>query len=144
MKRSLSVVGLLLIIGPVLYAQKPLTNKEVDPRTTPAYSMLIERRVRVQAHLETLLSEYTSDWPATRKLQAEFDALKLEMKKMSEMDQLMIPKLTNGYGMLILRKTALVGDIQSLLQAEGSEWPPLKEKQRELQLLDTQIQKLSN
>ena len=144
MKRSLSVVGLLLIFGPALYAQKSIPNKEVDPRTTPAYSMLIERRARVQAHLETLLSEYTSDWPATRKLQAEFDALKLEMKKMSEMDQLMIPKLTNGYGMLILRKTALVGDIQSLLQAEGSDWPPLKEKQRELELLDRQIQKLSN
>jgi hypothetical protein len=66
------------------------------------------------------------------------------MKKMSEMDQLMIPKLTSGYGMLILRKTALVGDIQSLLQAWGSDWPPLKEKQRELELLDKQIQKLSN
>lgn len=144
MKRSLSVLGLLLIFGPALYAQKPLTNKEVDPRTTPAYSMLIERRVKVQAQLETLLSEYTSDWPGNRKLQAEFDALKLEMKKMSEMDQLMVPKLTNGYGMLILRKTALVGDIQSMLQAEGSEWPPLKEKQRELELLDKQIQKLSN
>ncbi len=144
MKRSLSVVGLLLIFGPALYAQNPLTNKESDPRTTPAYSLLIERRVQVQARLETLLSEYTSDWPASKKLQAEFDALKLEMKKMSEMDRLMIPKLTNGYGMLILRKTALLGDVQSMLQAEGSEWPPLKEKQRELELLDKQIQKLSN
>jgi hypothetical protein len=144
MKRSLSVVGLLLIFGPALYAQKPLTNKEVDPRTTPAYSMLIERRVKVQAQLETLLSQYTSDWPDARKLQAEFDALKLEMKKMSEMDQLMIPKLTNGYGMLIVRKTALIGDIQLTLQEEGSDWPPLKEKQRELELLDKQIQKLSN
>jgi len=144
MKRSLSVVGLLLVFGPALYAQKPLPNKEVDPRTTPAYSMLVERRAKVQAHLETLLSEYTSDWPATKKLQAEFDALRLEMKKMSEADQTMIPKLTSGYGMLILRKTALAGDIQSLLETEGSDWPPLKEKQRELELLDRQIQKLSN
>jgi len=46
--------------------------------------------------------------------------------------------------MLILRKTALAGDIQSLLETEGSDWPPLKEKQRELELLDRQIQKLSN
>jgi hypothetical protein len=76
MKRILSLVGLLLIFVPALYAQKPVATKEVDPRTTPAYSMLIERRVKVQAHLETLLSEYTSDWPATRTLQAEFDALR--------------------------------------------------------------------
>jgi hypothetical protein len=106
--------------------------------------MLIEHRVKVQAQLETLLSEYTSDWPASKKLQAELDALRLEMKKMSEMDQTMIPKLTNGYGMLILRKIALSGDVQSMREEWGSDWPPLKEKQRELELLENQIQKLSN
>jgi hypothetical protein len=144
MKRCLSVVGLLLIFAPALYAQKPRTNNETDPRTTQAYCMLIERRAKVQAHLETLLSEYSSSWPDARKFQAEFDALKLEMTKMSEMNELMIPKLTSGYGMLILRKTALIGETQLMLQEEGSQWPPLKEKQRELELLDMQIQKLSN
>ena len=54
--------------------------------------MLIERQVKVQAHLETLLNEYSSSCPFAKQLQAELDALKVEMKKMSEIDEAMIPK----------------------------------------------------
>ena len=144
MSRFLSIlVFALLAFATPAYGQKvAVVTEPADPKTTQAYSMLIERRVKVQAHLETLLSDYTSDWPPTKKLQAELDAIKIEMKKMSELDQPLIPKLTSGMGALILRKTVLISEIKELLEEESSEWPPLKEKQRELELLDKQIQKV--
>jgi type II secretory pathway component PulL len=143
MKRFLSILVLaLLALVTTAYGQKAVVTQPVDPKTTPAYSMLIERRVKVQAHLETLLNDYTSDWPPATKLQAELDALKTEMKKMNEIDQPLIPKLTSGVGAMILRKTVLVSEIKELLEEESSDWPPLKEKQRELELLDKQIQRV--
>jgi uncharacterized protein involved in exopolysaccharide biosynthesis len=143
MKRLLCTIGLgLLAAAAPVYAQKASLNEPIDPRTTQAYSMLIERQVKVQAELEALLKEYSSSWPSTKKLQAELDALKNEMKKMSEMDQLLMPKLTLGVGSLILRKTTLISEIKMLAQEEGPEWPTLKEKQRELEPLDQEIQKI--
>jgi hypothetical protein len=145
MNRLLLAFALMAtFIVPTAYAQKAVTNQEADPRTSPAYAVLIERRVKVRAQLETLLNEYSSTWPEAVRLQAEFDTLKSEMKKMSQAEQPMIPKLTAGYGMLLVQKATLAGQIQLLLQQEGSEWPPLKEKQRELELLDKQVQKVWN
>ena len=132
----------VLASAPAVYGQTVAVTQEVDPRTTQAYSMLIERRVKVQAQLETLLHEYSSNWPPAKKLQAELDALKTEMKRMSELDQMLMPKLTSGVGALILRKTVLISEIKMLTEEESSEWPPLKEKQRELELLEKQIEKI--
>jgi len=143
MNRLLSILVLAFLgSAPAVYGQEARLSQPIDPRTTQAYSMLIERRVKVQAHLEALLNEYSSSWPFAKQLQAELDALKVEMKKMSETDETIIPKLTSGVGSLILSKTVLIGEIKLLLEEESSEWPPLKEKQRELELLDKEIQKV--
>jgi hypothetical protein len=132
----------ILALAPAVRGQKAAITQEIDPRTTPAYSMLIERRVKVQAELETLLNEYSSEWPPAKKLQAELDALKIEMKKMSETEQPLIPKLTSGVGALILRKATLITEIKMMAEERESEWPEAKEKQRELELLNKQIEKI--
>jgi hypothetical protein len=92
--------------------------------------------------LETLVSENSSEWPPAKRLQFELDALKIEMKKMSEIEESKVTKLTSGFGGLILRRVWLTGEIQSLLQDNGPEWPPTKETQRQLELLDKEIQKV--
>ncbi len=143
MKTLLSAGVLLIIIScSTAFAQTPANALPVDARTTPAYSMLIQRKVKVQAQLESLLSQYDSSWPKAKALQFEVDALKTEMKQMAEVPEPKVAKLTSGYGSLILRKASLTAEIQTLLLEEGSDWPPTIEKQRELELLGKEIQKL--
>ena len=69
----------ILASAPAVCGQTVALTQEIDPRTTPAYSVLIERQVKVQAQLEALLREYSSVWPPAKKLQAELDALKAEI-----------------------------------------------------------------
>lgn len=143
MKRFLSACTLAVILSAsAAYAQKTSDNPQIDPRTTPAYSMLIQRKVKVQAQLEALLEQYSSEWPQAKTLQFEVDALKIEMKKMVEVIEPKVSKLTSGYGTLILRKVSLESEIQTLLLEEGSDWPAVKERQRELELLDKELQKI--
>jgi len=105
------VLGVALIIFvfslPAYAQQASVVREQLNPKTTPAYSLLVLRKVKVQAELETLVAEYSSDWPAAKKLQFELDALKGEMKKLAEIDETQIPKLTNGYGTLLLRRASL-------------------------------------
>jgi hypothetical protein len=142
MKRILLVLVLAFAIFPAAtLAQKP-SAPEQNPKTTQAYSMLIQQKVKLQAELESLLSEYSSDWPKTKKVQFELDTLKSEMKKMAEVEESKVIKLTSGFGSLVLRRIALATEVHMLLEEEGSEWPTYKLKQRELELLDKEIQKL--
>jgi hypothetical protein len=141
MKRFLSLLALTLVLAPGgAFAQKA-AKSETDPRTTEAYSLLIQRKVKVQAELESLLNEYGSDWPFAKRLQFELDTLKSEMKKMLELDETKVIKLTSGFGTLILRRASLATDVHVLLEENSAEWPPFKEKQRELELLDKEILK---
>ena len=41
----------LLVSGATVYGQNPSLPQEIDPQTTQAYSLLVERRVKVQAQL---------------------------------------------------------------------------------------------
>jgi hypothetical protein len=140
MKRLTLVLVLLLAVFPAATLAQKASEPEQNPKTTQAYSMLIQQKVKLQAELENLLSEYTSDWPKSKKVQFELDTLKSEMKKMAEVEESKVIKLTAGYGSLILRRIVLAADVQMLSEAEGSDWPPLKQKQRELELLDKEIQ----
>ena len=150
MKRTPLVLVLVLAFFPAAtLAQKPAatlaqkaSEPEQNPRTTQAYCMLIQEKVKLQAELESLVREYSSDWPKSKRVQFELDTLESEMKKMAEIEESKVIKLTAGYGSLVLRRIALATDAHVLLEEEGPEWPTLKQKQRELELLDKEIQKL--
>lgn len=142
MKRLLLLLVLAFAFSPVAVRAQKVSDSEKDPRTTQAYSLLIQRKVKVQAELENLLSEFSSEYPSAKRLDFELDTLKSEMKKMLEVDESKLSRLTPGYGGLVLRRVALATDVHMLLEAEGPEWPTVKEKQRELDLLDKEIQKV--
>ena len=142
MKRLPLVLVLVLAFFPAATLAQKASEPEQNPRTTQAYCMLIQEKVKLQAELESLVSEYSSDWPKSKRVQFELDTLKSEMKKMAEIEESKVIKLTAGYGSLVLRRIALATDAHVLLEEEGPEWPTLKQKQRELELLDKEIQKL--
>jgi hypothetical protein len=142
MKRFPLVLVLAFVLFPAATLAQKGSEPEQNPKTTQAYSMLIQEKVKLQAELESLLSAYTGDWPKTRKIQFELDTLKTEMKKMAEVEESKVSKLTAGYGSLVLRRIVLATEVQTLSAEEGSDWPPLKQKQRELELLNQEIQKV--
>ena len=66
MKRLLLVLVLAFAFFPAAALAQKVSGPEQNPKTTPAYSMLIQRKVKLQAELENLLSEYSSDWPTIK------------------------------------------------------------------------------
>jgi hypothetical protein len=142
MKRLLLVLILAFAFFPAAALAQKASGSEQNPKTTQAYSMLIQQKVKLQAELENLLSEYGSDWPTSKKVQFELDTLKTEMKKMAEIEESKVIKLTSGFGSLVLRRIALATEVHVILEEDGSGWPTFKLKQRELELLDKEIEKV--
>jgi uncharacterized protein involved in exopolysaccharide biosynthesis len=144
MKRIFAAVVLVIIASFVTYAQQTPCESVRDVKTTPAYSMLILRKVAVEAALQKVLSEYTSDHPSAKARQLELDVLNREMEKMAETEPLNLVKLTSGYGTLILQKVKLASEMQILRREYTSDYPDVKLKEVELNLLEHEIAKIMN
>jgi hypothetical protein len=142
MKRIFAAVALLITASFVIYAQDTPHESVNDVKTTSAYSMLILRKVAVEAALRKILSEYTSDYPSAKKKQLELDVLNREMEKMAETQASNLGKLSSGYGTLILQKVKLTSEMQALLLEYTSDYPDVKLKEVELNLLEHEIAKI--
>lgn len=139
MKRILAAVALSVIASFVTYAQDTPRECVSDVRTTAAYSMLILKKVAVEASLQRVLSENTSQHPSAKSKQIELDVLNSEIEKMSATAASNLAKLSSGYGSLILQKVKLASELQTLRFEYTSSHPNVKWKKVELDLLENEI-----
>ena len=142
MKRIFAAIALLVLASFVTYAQDKPCECVSDVRTTAAYSMLILRKVAVEAALEKVLSENTSEHPSAKSKQIELDVLNNEMEKMSATEASNLVKLSSGYGRLTLQKVKLASELQTLRLQYTSTHPDVKFKKVELKLLEDEIAKI--
>lgn len=142
MKRICAAAALLIIASFATYAQHTPSESVSDAKTTSAYSMLILRKVAVEAALQEVLSENTSNHPSARTKQCELDVINSEMEKMAETAASNLVKLSSGYGTLILHKVKLASEMRALLLEYTSDYPGVKLKRVELSLLEREIAKI--
>lgn len=140
MKRLITLIALAILLSPlaVVHAQAATAVCD-DAKTTSAYSVLVLRKAALEAELEELLREYDENWPATKRKQFEYDTLVREMKRVSEMPESSISRLTSAYGTLVLREVSLESKLQSLLLENTEEWPEVKRIKVELAALRREI-----
>ena len=143
MKRILTAAALIVLASFVIHAQQTPTEAIGDVKTTSAYSMLVLRKVAVEAELKVALESYTSEHPSVQLKQFELDALNREMEKIAETAEANWPKLTSGYGTLILKKVKLESEMQALLLEYTADYPDVKLKEVELNLIEHEIAKIT-
>jgi len=143
MRQILAAVVLIVLTSFVGYAQQPSDESAPEVKTTSAYSMLVLRKVAVEAELKAALDKYTSEHPSVQSKQFELDAINSEMEKMMETPAANLPKLTSGYGTLILRKVKLESEMKVLQLEYTSDHPTVKLKEVELNLIEHEIVKMA-
>lgn len=142
MKRILVAVASIIFMSFVGYAQQASSERVTDVETSSAYSMLILRKVAVEAELEGILSTQTRDSMDARVKQIELDALDGEIRAIGKTAEADLPKLTSGYGTLVLQRAKLESERQVLLLAHTSDFPGVRLKEVELNLLEHEIAKM--
>lgn len=126
------------------YAPQSAGGFSNEPKTTPAYVVLVLRKAAVEADLADLSSKFTEDFPDDgRDIPAkrfELSALGREMKRMREVKREDVPKLSSAYGDLILSKVALEVELNGLLKGFTPDQPVVKKKMVELAALKREIE----
>jgi hypothetical protein len=114
-----------------------------DPRrSSAAYAEVLLRRTEIEADLESMLVEYTEDYPKVKQERFELTLIEKESQRVLAVKPGEIAKLTAALGKLIVRKVELEGELWNLQQHLGDGHPDVKRAKRKVEIFERAIKEI--
>ena len=144
MKRLLAALALTLAAsyaaaGSVPRAAEGLSD---DPKTTPAYGVLVLRKAALEAESADLSSRFTDESEEVRTKRFELSAIAREMGRMQRIGKARAQRLSDTYGNLVLSKVALEVELNGLVKRFTPEHPDVKKKRAELAAMERELKNI--
>jgi hypothetical protein len=147
---------LLLLIGGVLFGlsthaqtkggvEKPARVAAVVPadvRSSAAYAEVLLRRTEIEADLESLLAEYTDEYPKVKQERFELDLISKESERILAVKAADASKLTAALGKLIVRKVELQAELFEVQQRLGDGHPDVKRAKKKVEVFERAIKEI--
>src|SRR3954463_16393983 len=99
----------------------PAANSAVT--SSPAYAEVLLRKTELESDIESLITEYTEDYPKVKETKYQAASLQKELDRLLAVKAADAGKLTLALGKLIVRKCELETDLWSL-EAQYKEGHP--------------------
>lgn len=149
MSRVLSLILLLICASVMAAGQTGQTNApkqlvRIDSHVTssPAFAELLLRRTEIEAALDSLLIDYTEDFPKVLESRQGLLYIERESLRLSRVKPAEASKLTLALGKLIVRKIELELDLWNLLRTYKDEHPDVKRAKRKVEIFETAIKEI--
>lgn len=149
--KALFIVLAIPVLAGISFGQKndppktPKTPIEVTAnpvKSTPAYAELLLRKTELQAEMESLLVEYTEEYPKIKEARFELAALQKDIDRILTVKPSDASKLTQALGKLILRKVELETGLWALRAKYDDEHPDVKRAKRKLEIYEASIREI--
>lgn len=114
--------------------QKPSANAA---KSSAAYSEVILRKTELSAELETLLLDYTDEFPKVKELRFEIGLLQKDLEKILAVSD--VSKLSTALGKLIVRRVQLQVDLWVLQKQYADEYPEVKRTKKKIEIYEQSI-----
>lgn len=111
-------------------------------KSSPAYAEILLRKTELTAELESLLIEYTEEYPKVAELRAELGFLQKDLDRILAVSAADVPKLTTALGKLIVRKAELETDLWRLQKDYKDDHPDVKTAKRKAEIFETAIREI--
>ena len=138
-----------LILGSAAFNQlhsqtKPQIKPPVEStvRSSAAYAELLLRKTDLEAQLESLLMEYTEDYPKVRDLRVELEVLKPEVDRILLVKPADAGKLSQALGRLILGKVEHATVLKKLQVQLQDAHPSVKKEKRMVEIYEAAIKEI--
>jgi uncharacterized protein involved in exopolysaccharide biosynthesis len=130
----------------VLAANVLCQNKAAQPNpqiaSSPAYAEVLLHKTQLEAELESLLTEYTEEYPKIKDLRAELEVLKPEIDRILAVKPADAGKLTQALGRLILGKVAHAATLKKLQSQFQDVHPNVKKEKRMVEIFEAAIKEI--
>jgi len=123
---------------------KPSAKPPVDAdiRSSPAYAELLLRKTDLEAELESLLTEYTEDYPKVKDLRLELAVLKPEIDRILSAKTPDPGKFSQALGRLILGKVVHATALKKLQTQFQDAHPNVKKEKRMVEIYEAAIKEI--
>jgi chromosome segregation ATPase len=142
--------GLMLLCSLAVFSQatgKPDPSKAqasvANPvKSSQAFAEVLLRRTELQAEMESLLVEYTEEYPKIKEARFELAAIQKEIDRLLAVKPADISKLTQALGKLMVRKLELETDLWVLRAKYDDAHPDVKRAKKKLEIYEASIKEI--
>lgn len=108
-------------------------------KSSPAYAEVLLRKTELLSDLESLLLEYTEEYPKVKELRFESDLLQKQLDRLLAINAPEASKLSAALGKLMVRKCELETDLWALLKQFSDQHPDVKRAKRKVEIFEAAI-----
>ena len=149
MTKFILLVATVITLSSTVFCQTSTPPKKVALggssdllRSSAAFAEVLLKRTEIEADLESLLVEYTEDYPKVKQERVELDLIVKESDRLLAIKAGDAAKLTAALGKLMVRKVELQGDLWSLQQQYGDGHPDVKRAKRKVEIFERAIKEI--
>lgn len=110
--------------------------------SSPAYAEILLRRTELEAELESLLIEYTDDYPKIKNIRQEIVFIDRETNRLAAVKASEAAKLTLALGRLIVRKATAETELSELVKTYKDEHPEVKRAKKKVEIYEKAIKEI--
>lgn len=141
---SLAVLFILLSVSAAGQTSKPGTK--ADPykvlRSTPAYSEVLLKETELKAEVESLLGEYTEEFPKVKEARFALGLIQKEKAKLLTTAPAESEKLTLSLGKIMVRKVDAEVELWRLQQSLADGHPEVKRAKKKVEVYEAAIKEI--
>lgn len=150
-KLSIFITLLLASVSCLAQAETSSKNRKAVPvssqeafRSSPAYAEILLRRTELSSTLESLVLEYTEEYPKVKEIRHALSLLDRESDRLAKVKATDQSRLTLALGKLIVRKIELETDLWNLQKSYKDEHPDVKRAKRRVEIYETAVGEILN
>ena len=141
------IVALIVFLSALAAAGQAKVKPTITPdlshiTSSPAYAEVALRKAELESELESLLSDYTEEFPRVKELKQELGFLRRETLRLSQVKASDAGRLTTALGKLILRKTEIEVGLWKLREAYADEHPEVRRAKKKVEIFEKAIKEI--
>lgn len=141
------ILAAIFLFSALIFAQKNIKPNAASTtavvadqiKSTPAYAEVLLRKTELAAELESLVIEYTEDYPKVKELRFEISLLQKELGRLLAVNASESSRLSAALGKLMVRKIELDTDVWGLQKQFNDSHPDVKRAKRKVEIFEAAI-----
>jgi hypothetical protein len=120
--------------------KKPPAAPQVSPlRSSAAYAEVLLRKTEIEADLESMLMDFTEEYPKVKETRLELDIMQKEIDRLAAVKAADAGKLSAALGKLIVRKVSLEVDWMTLRNKYDDKHPDVISAKKKVDIFEKAI-----
>ena len=121
----------------------PAPIADLQPiRSSPAYAELLLQKTELQSTLDSLLVDYTEQYPKVKELRLQLGFIQAEMERLLAVKPENVARLSDALGKLMLRKIELESNLETLRAQYKDDHPEVKKLRRKIESYEASIKEI--